>query len=57
MPAQTVPETDPVCGMEVDTADAIYRFEHAGRTYFFCGAHCRATFSAWPANFLAPGAT
>jgi uncharacterized protein len=36
---------DPVCGMTVDRRTA-YRSEHAGRTVFFCSAHCRAKFLA-----------
>jgi xanthine dehydrogenase accessory factor len=37
---------DPVCGMEVEIATARHRVEHAGRTFFFCGAGCRASFAA-----------
>jgi xanthine dehydrogenase accessory factor len=51
-------EVDPVCGMDVETAAALYRLEQAGHTYFFCGAHCRAAFSADPERYLVPlGAT
>lgn len=44
-------ETDPVCGMTVDTATAktsVYQ----GRTYYFCSAQCRDRFEASPATFL-----
>jgi Cu+-exporting ATPase len=27
---------DPVCGMDVDPAQAKHKAEHAGRTYYFC---------------------
>jgi xanthine dehydrogenase accessory factor len=37
---------DPVCGMEVDVATALHRTEHAGRTFYFCCAGCRASFAA-----------
>jgi uncharacterized protein len=37
--------TDPSCGMTVDKATAL-RFEHDGRTHFFCSEHCRAAFAA-----------
>jgi uncharacterized protein len=37
--------TDPVCGMKVDRARAV-RAEVAGRTYWFCSAHCRHAFEA-----------
>jgi Cu+-exporting ATPase len=43
---------DPVCGMDVEAANALHRFEYAGNTYFFCGANCRASFSADPEHFL-----
>jgi len=45
-------EIDPVCGMDVETVNALYRFEHTGNTYFFCGANCRAAFSADPEHYL-----
>lgn len=45
--------TDPVCGMEVDPAAAPARFEHGGRTYFFCCEHCRAKFAAAPEAYRA----
>ncbi|MCL4265484.1 MAG: XdhC family protein [Anaerolineae bacterium] len=35
---------DPICGMTVDIATAKYTFAHAGTTYYFCCAGCRATF-------------
>jgi Cu+-exporting ATPase len=47
---------DPVCGMEVDEARAAATFEHAGRTYYFCCAGCRARFSDDPARYQAPAA-
>jgi Cu+-exporting ATPase len=42
---------DPVCGMTVST-DTPHRFEHAGRTYFFCSAGCLAKFKAEPDRYL-----
>ena len=44
---------DPVCGMTVDPATAKHRAEHAGHTYYFCCAGCRAKFEADPAKYLA----
>jgi xanthine dehydrogenase accessory factor len=52
-PASIASAVDPVCGMDVDPASAVHRFEHDGRTYVFCGAGCRAAFVADPASFLA----
>jgi Cu+-exporting ATPase len=42
---------DPVCGMDVDPASATYKFDHAGRTYYFCSAHCREKFQANPSLY------
>lgn len=47
--------TDPVCGMSVSTHDARYLTEHAGQTYYFCCARCKASFEAEPAAY-APAA-
>ena len=44
---------DPVCGMTVDPATAKHRTEHAGKSYFFCSAGCKARFETDPANYLA----
>jgi P-type Cu+ transporter len=55
----TEPLHDPVCGMTVDPAKAEHHAEHAGHSYFFCSAKCRATFTADPARYIAsprPGA-
>lgn len=43
---------DPVCGMDVDPHAASHRADHAGRTYYFCSAGCRAKFIAAPQNYL-----
>src|SRR4051794_21403252 len=43
---------DPVCGMTVDPHKTPHRAEHAGRTYSFCSAGCRAKFMADPARYL-----
>jgi YHS domain-containing protein len=42
--------TDPVCGMKVDREKALIA-EHAGRTYFFCSAGCRARFENGPERY------
>jgi YHS domain-containing protein len=51
---QTMNETksvtkDPICGMTVDQATAI-RAERDGKTFYFCGEHCRQIFLAKPAG-------
>lgn len=45
---------DPVCGMTVDDKSP-HRSEHAGRTYVFCSAACKATFDKEPARYAAAG--
>ena len=39
---------DPVCGMTVDRKAGGPTSVHHGRTYYFCGAHCKHTFDANP---------
>lgn len=51
-PAQAI---DPICGMTVITAGAEHRSEYAGRTYYFCCAHCRHTFEKNPQQYLEAG--
>jgi xanthine dehydrogenase accessory factor len=52
--AELVEAVDPVCGMTVAIAGAREIAVHDGRTYYFCGAGCRARFEADPARYLAP---
>ena len=42
---------DPVCGMSVDKANAKHRSEHAGETFYFCCAGCKAKFDAEPGRY------
>jgi Cu+-exporting ATPase len=42
---------DPVCGMSVDPATARHKFEHAGKIYYFCCAHCADKFESDPAKY------
>ena len=48
MSQKTPKVTDPVCGMNLDPAQAAASVEHEGRTYAFCSKGCAATFSADP---------
>jgi Cu+-exporting ATPase len=43
---------DPVCGMDVDPAEAAGSYVHEGQTYYFCGTHCLERFRAEPDKFL-----
>jgi P-type Cu+ transporter len=45
--------TDPVCGMEVDTATSLLFFEYKGTTYWFCGKGCLLEFKDDPEKYLA----
>jgi xanthine dehydrogenase accessory factor len=44
---------DPVCGMTVDVASAVYRSAFEDATYYFCSAGCLARFEKDPARFVA----
>jgi Cu+-exporting ATPase len=45
-------QKDPVCGMDVDPANARYQVQHKGKEYFFCCAGCLAKFQANPEKIL-----
>jgi len=44
--ASALTTVDPVCGMSVAAETAGASREVAGVTYYFCSAHCAATFDA-----------
>ena len=46
---------DPVCGMQVETANAPASVVHEGTTVYFCSDHCRHRFTADPARFATAG--
>ncbi len=50
--AAVVREKDPVCGMDVDPAHAAASETYQGKTYYFCGTHCRDAFKADPEKYL-----
>jgi uncharacterized membrane protein YraQ (UPF0718 family)/YHS domain-containing protein len=45
---------DPVCGMQVQTANAPAHAQHGDQTYHFCSDHCRDRFDSAPEKFTAP---
>jgi xanthine dehydrogenase accessory factor len=51
-PAIPTEATDPVCGMAVLAGSSAPTTEHAGITWYFCGAGCRQAFTAEPARYL-----
>jgi hypothetical protein len=48
---------DPVCGMQVDVANAPASHIHASQQFYFCSDHCRARFEESPARFVSVQAT
>ena len=48
---------DPVCGMQVETAQAPARRRHDGHDVYFCSDHCAHRFDADPARFAGAQAT
>lgn len=45
---------DPVCSMTVAVTPGAPRFDHAGRSWYFCGPGCRQAFAADPSGYDAP---
>ena len=43
---------DPVCGMNVKTADAEYTHQYAGKKYYFCCSRCADKFKSNPQEYL-----
>jgi Cu+-exporting ATPase len=43
---------DPVCGMEVDPAQAAGSAEYKGQTYYFCAPGCKRAFEKEPEKYL-----
>ncbi len=57
---ETPPRTtvrDPVCGMEIESSDAVAKRTVDGIAYYFCSDRCVATFDAEPARYTAPAST
>ena len=51
-PQSPVTATDPVCGMNVDSAATQHHFAARGHEFHFCSAACRAKFAADPQHYL-----
>ena len=47
---------DPVCGMMIETQDAVSSQEVEGKTYHFCNRSCATKFAADPKSYLQPAA-
>jgi Cu+-exporting ATPase len=48
---------DPVCGMEVDPAQAFGTVEYQGQTYYFCAPGCKMAFEKEPEKYLGQAET
>ena len=53
-PARTKPAKDPVCGMNVDPANAASSVEHEHKIYHFCSRGCAEKFQRDPKKYLDP---
>jgi YHS domain-containing protein len=42
---------DPVCGMTVDRKAGGPTADHGGRTFYFCGGHCKHVFESSPEDY------
>lgn len=42
---------DPVCGMDVNPAEAAGTSEYQGQTYYFCSPGCKKAFDKEPAKY------
>ena len=43
---------DPVCRMEIDTADAVATTEYDGETFYFCSQECAKEFESDAARYV-----
>jgi Cu+-exporting ATPase len=47
----TTTHKDPVCGMQIDAANAAGQSEYGGQTIYFCSLSCKQQFDANPTQF------
>ncbi len=45
-------ETDPVCGMKVESDKSAEKEQYAGKTWYFCSAHCHDKFQVAPQMYV-----
>jgi Cu+-exporting ATPase len=43
---------DPVCGMEIEKANAVAAADYNDETFYFCSASCRERFLSAPQRFV-----
>ena len=44
---------DPICGMQVEKAEAVATSEYQGKTYYFCAEGCKKKFDQSPEAYVA----
>ncbi|HYI23960.1 MAG TPA: YHS domain-containing protein [Thermomicrobiales bacterium] len=44
--------TDPVCGMSLDSSQAVAQSRYEGQAYYFCSEECRKLFEKNPKEYL-----
>ena len=42
---------DPVCGMVIETGDAVGTSDYKGNTYYFCSNDCKVEFDSNPDDY------
>ena len=42
---------DPICGMQVEEAEAAGQSDYEGRTYYFCSTSCKGKFDESPEDY------
>ena len=42
---------DPICGMQVEEAEAAGQSDYEGRTYYFCSTSCKDKFDESPEDY------
>ena len=42
---------DPICGMQVEEADAAGQSDYEGKTYYFCSSGCKEKFETDPVEY------
>ncbi len=55
MPPKAVAVKDPICGMNLDEAQAKsmpWKSDYQGKTYFFCSQKCKKQFDKSPKQYL-----
>jgi Cu+-exporting ATPase len=44
---------DPVCGMRIESEEAVGTIDYDGKTYYFCSQTCHDAFGADPSAYTA----